>query len=180
MVEAGDHAILIGEVKEFVTTSQRGLGYVGGRYFSLGLEREAGLSGPSVCGAILEAEGGVLLEKGAKGLRPVQVEGSKPGAQRDRLKNFLRALELDARLLQVYSAFNEAGSGTHSTYFLATTDARAEVQDRIWVPIEDLPNQTYENDAIRVMMTRYARESETQNFALYLGDAEDGEIHSMS
>ncbi len=34
-VEAGDHLVLIGRVKDFVHTKGAGLGYAGGRYFTL-------------------------------------------------------------------------------------------------------------------------------------------------
>ena len=41
VLDAGDHSILIGQVQDFAWAEGRGLGYAGGQYFSLGLERAA-------------------------------------------------------------------------------------------------------------------------------------------
>ena len=39
-IDAGDHIILLGEIKDFSSTRENALGYCEGKYFSLELERE--------------------------------------------------------------------------------------------------------------------------------------------
>ncbi|MGR3617338.1 MAG: flavin reductase family protein [Paracoccaceae bacterium] len=179
-IPAGDHVILIGKVTDFSHTDTAGLGYTGGRYFSLGLERESRSSAPAICGAIIEGDGQVLLEKHAQGYRPVQAEGAKTGAHVDRLSAALNERGIPADITQVYSSYTDEGTGEVSTYFLATTPTLTQQENHEWVPISALSSLPYYTSAIRHMMTRYALEAETRNFALYLGDAVQGDIHPLS
>ena len=75
VVDAGDHAILLGEVRAFHHDAGRGLGYAGGQFFSLGLERAAldPAGNTALLGAIITEGDEVLLEKTDAGYRPPQV-----------------------------------------------------------------------------------------------------------
>lgn len=178
-VPAGDHTVLIGKVVEFTHNPGDGLGYVGGSYFSLGLEREIDATVPTVCGAIIEAGGRVLLDNEKGVFSPIQIAGAEPGGQRNRLAMGLSERGISAQINQVYSAFNDADSKLHYTFFLASADQVDPPEHAAWVPIDDLPNLSYANQGIHHMMTRFAREAQTGDFALYLGDAKQGEIHSF-
>lgn len=178
-IPAGDHTILMGQVLEFSHAAGDGLGYVGGSYFSLGLEREMDSKVPTLCGAIIASGDKVLLEHHEGRFRPVQVAGAEPGGQRNRLAQGLAERGIHARIDQVYSAFNDADTKLHYTFFLASVEQAAPPDNTQWVAVEDLPNLTYATPGIHHMMTRFAREAQTGDFALYLGDAERGDIHSF-
>jgi flavin reductase (DIM6/NTAB) family NADH-FMN oxidoreductase RutF len=180
VVPAGDHSILVGEVTDFEHEKSPSLGYVGGRYFSLGLEREPDMDRPTICGAIIEHDGHVLLDQTPDGLRPIQADGAKRGFQRERLAIDLIDHNINAKIHQVYSSFDDTKKQAHHTYFLATSAEKTSIPDHIWVPIRALSTQNYSSPAIKSMMTRYALETQTRNFSLYLGDAETGDIHSLS
>lgn len=179
VVPAGDHCILIGEVLEVTQADGRGLGYADGQYFSLGLEREAldQPSGPVVCGAIIEQDGHVLLERTADGLRPPQITHSERGNLRTDLTDHLTAQGITATLGAAYSVYLDAQR--QHAYFLATADSPRDACELVAIPIPDLPSQTYTRTPIAEMMARFAIEYRNRTFALYVGDAHGGDVHTL-
>lgn len=179
---AGDHCILIGQVQDYAYVDAPGLGYVGGQYFSLGMERAAldDTMDTAVCGAIIKDAGHVLLEQTSQGFRPPQITCTDRGQMRRDLCENLDALGLKARLGQAYSVFDDRQAGTHFAYFLAngtTVQPSGALQA---VAIQDLPELSYSTPAIAQMMARFALEARTGGFALYLGDANRGDVHTPS
>ena len=182
IIPAGDHCILIGEVADFAHPGGAGLGYVGGQYFSLGLERAAFQepSGPAVCGAIVEDGDRVLMVRTADGLWPPHSTHMERGRLIDDLRGTLAQKGIMAKLGQVYSVFDSAAPRTHHTYFLAKGRIVAPSPDIVAVQVADLPQQNFATAPIGRMMIRFALESRTRNFALYLGDTEEGAIHAIT
>lgn len=182
VVSAGDHCILVGEVVDFARTEGLGLGYVGGQYFSLGLERAAfdATEGPAICGAIIEDGDTVLMVQTKDGLRPPQCTHTERGRLINDLRDTLIGKGIRADLGQAYSVFESKNPRTHSTYFLATGHIETASAEIIAVPIAELENQTFTSTPIGRMMTRFALEQQSRNFALYLGDTEDGAIHNAT
>jgi len=178
-VEAGDHCVLIGRVDGFARRDGLGLGYANGRYFSLGLERSAvGSAGAqSVCGAIIDVSGQVLLEKTAQGFRPLQVSGAERAHHRAALSHEMSARGLGARLGTAYSVFDDGL--THWTYFLASAETLPPRGALCAVDAQDLAGLTYTTPAIAKMMSRYAIEARVRDFSLYLGDVQHGDTHSL-
>lgn len=185
IVQAGDHCILIGQVQDFTQAQRPGLGYVGGQYFSLGLERAAledsaeNATGEAVCGAIIEAAGHVLLEQTPEGYRPPQVISEDRGRLRQNLKIELMTRGIDARLGQAYSVFDDRENRAHYAYILAKSSEVAIVEPLVLVPIHDLASLPYSTPAIASMMARFALEARTGDFALYLGDTLRGDVHAL-
>lgn len=180
-IPAGDHIILIGEVQDFTHTQEGGLGYASGQYFSLGLERAAleNASGTVICGAIIEQNDRVLLEKTPDGFRPPQVTRSDRGLLRQSLTESLGAQGVNVHLGAAYSVFDDVRSRTHYAYFLANGPTAPLTGETHAIPIRDLSSLTYTSPAIAEMMERYALESRTRSFALYLGDTLHGDVHTL-
>lgn len=176
-VDAGDHSILIGRVQSFSHEKGRGLGYAGGQYFSLGLERSALDHGPdaTVCGVIIQQGDHVLLERTPEGLRPPQITLPDRAYLRQDLKAGFARRGLPLSLQSVYSIFDI--DKTRFTYFLASGDV---VPDGTIEPvaIDALANSRFCSAPVGQMMQRFALESRTRAFGLYLGDGERGDIHS--
>ena len=179
IIPAGDHVILLGEVRDFSHAPGRGLGYANGRYFSLGLERAAldAAQGATICGAIVESGGQVLLERTPEGFRPPQTVLPDHSGQRHALRTRLADAGVEVRLGPAYSVFDDRKTGTQHAYFLASADAPGLLHP---VRLSDLAGLTYTTPAIADMMRRYAREAQTQSFTLYLGDSESGDTHELS
>jgi flavin reductase (DIM6/NTAB) family NADH-FMN oxidoreductase RutF len=178
-IPAGDHQILIGQVQRFAQSDRAGLGYAGGQYFSLGLERAAlePHEGQAICGAIIACGDSVLLEQTDQGMRPPQTTLLERGELRQTLQKALTDAGISAHLGAAYSVF-DAGK-THQVYVLAQADNLPDTDKLRPVQISDLPGQQYTTPAIAQMMARYARESRSQSFGLYLGDALQGDIHTQ-
>ncbi len=175
VIDAGDHAILIGAVQEFSQGSGRGLGYAGGRFFSLGLERAAlePAEGAALCGAIISLGDDVLLEKTDAGFRPPQFIAQDHENTRKGLVQDLERRGQSVTLGPAYSVFRDAAA--QSSYFLATATDGSDAFTRC--PIREIPNLTFASPAIHDMMMRFAAETRTRNFGLYIGDARRGDVH---
>ena len=182
IVPAGDHCILIGQIDDFMHSGKAGLGYVGGQYFSLGLERAAleEPSGPATCGAIVEDGDCVLMVQTEEGLRPPHCSHTERGRLINDLRTTLESKGITAEIGQAYSVFEGSKPRAHYTYFLATGQMIKQSPDIIAVPIADLPNQKFTSAPIARMMTRFALEQRSRNFSLYLGDTEDGVLHDQT
>jgi flavin reductase (DIM6/NTAB) family NADH-FMN oxidoreductase RutF len=182
IIPAGDHCILIGRVGEFAHAETAGLGYVNGQYFSLGLERAAfdDPRGTAVCGAIIEDGDTVLMVQTKEGLRPPHCTHSERGRLINDLHETLVSKGIMADLGQAYSLFESVKPRAHFTYFLATGHIETPIAEIVAVPIDDLANRTFASAPIARMMNRFALEHLTRNFSLYLGDTEDGAIHTIT
>ncbi|WP_108839026.1 flavin reductase family protein [Tateyamaria sp. Alg231-49] len=179
-VEAGDHCVLFGKVEAFEHESAAGLGYVSGRFFSLGTERAAldHVDGLTIAGAIVQDGGTVLLQRTERGLAPLSCTHSDRGALLGHLRDTLAAMGVSATLGHAYSVFDETGGRTHHSYFLAEGHQVQPHEDVLAVPIDDLPAQTFASPALKTMMLRFANEARSRNFGLYFGDTERGAVHA--
>lgn len=180
IIAAGDHCILVGKISAITHTDYAGLGYVGGQYFSLGLERAAFDEpiGLAVCGAIIEDGEQVILVQTSAGLRPPQCMHADSGNLISELENSLAGKGIAAEFGQTYSVFEDKKTREHNTYFLATGQLIKPSTNIVAVPISELAQRQYTTPAIARMMARFALESRTRGFALYLGDTERGAIHN--
>lgn len=182
VLPAGDHSILIGEVTGFTETDAPGLGYAGGQFFSLGLER--GARDPAakinICGAVIEQSGHVLLEQTPKGYRLPQCTAADHASLRGSLSCDLDRRGVTAQLGPVFSIFDDPRSRTHFAYLLARASGVASGCRLEAVPISDLPKLAYASPAIARMLERFAQEATTRNFSLYLGNTLAGETHQVN
>ncbi len=178
VIGAGDHAILIGQVQHFDHQAGQGLGYANGQFFSLGLERAAleQDGGVATCGAIITQGDAVLLERTAKGYRPPQAVCQDRGHLREAFTQALSARGLSATLGPAYSVFDD--SNMHFSYFLATAPVGATSHFEA-VPIDTISSLDFASKAITDMMTRFALETRSHSFGLYIGDATRGDVHPL-
>lgn len=176
-LDAGDHNVLIGRVQAFAHREGRGLGYAGGQYFSLGLERAALDHGraETICGAIIQQGDHVLLERTPQGLRPPQVVLPERSFMRDDLAASFAERGLPVTLQSAYSIFDIGG--TRFTYLLATSDVA--LPDAIEAVATDaLAGVEYCSAPVADMMRRFALEKRSRAFGLYIGDGARGDIQS--
>lgn len=177
-LEAGDHRILIGRVRSFEHTEGRGLGYAGGQFFSLGLERSAlGHAGSTtICGVIVTNGDGVLLEKTDAGFRPPQIPVPDSSRLRKDLVDSMAERGLHISLGPAYSVFDDGK--TWSSYILASASAPYTGSLELH-PVYDIPKLPFASKPVHAMMIRFAVESQTRSFGFYLGGSERGDIHPL-
>ncbi len=177
----GDHSVLIGEVTAFEQEGTGGLGYAGGRFFSLGLERRerSPSAASNVAGALVHIAGQMLLERTSDGYRLPDCVIPDKTSLRQTLAGHLASQGVTARLGVVYSVFDDPGKDAHYAYLLAEAVDLSKDCGLELVPIFDLPRIDYECEAQASMLTRFADETACGAYALYLGNAKSGEIHAL-
>lgn len=182
-VDAGDHMILLGEITDFETTGEEGLGYSNQGYFSLGLERGA-LEAPTSAktfkvGVIVESEGAVLMQKTDSGMQLPSVEMEDQDGALGAITQHLADNNSEVELGPVYSIFDNPKTGEYSVYFLANGESQQASSLGDLYPVESLAELPMVSDALKTMLDRYALERKTGVFGLYLGDNKAGDIHTI-
>ena len=179
-VDAGDHIILIGEVKSFDSSDKQGLGYAGGGYFSLGLEHRAEelshkLAG--IVGAIIEYQGKVLLTKTAVGYCLPEVQ-SKPGqGSQEVVREFLKSKDVEVEVGSVFSVYENLDNKRFSTYYHAAAGNEISTELGEFISVDQISELTFVTSDIQSMMQRYVMEKQNGVFRIYVGDNQTGDIH---
>ncbi len=185
-VEAGDHVILIGEVKNYQYNTHAPLGFCRGSYIGSALSPQLLqlVSSPDMLrvGAIIEHEGRVLLERDTStGQLTLPLSGSVGSSSNgDSLLGKLAAAGVDVELPFIYSAYQD--HGLRYVYYLGELRSMEMVGDLRGMRFYDFDLITWEeiNDpAIITMLQRFVREKKYGNFNLYIGDPRIGETHSL-
>lgn len=182
VIPAGDHVILMGAIDMMTHADTRGLGYVSGGYFSLGLERAAASAVREgralVVGAIVEQGDAILLEDTPEGLRPPQIKVSSHQQARVAMREHLQTMGITARIETAYSIFDSASDAAQFTYFRASAGEADIPTHGSFVPLSELESRSFVAPAMRTMLLRYAAEHQARDYGLYVGDAENGTVHS--
>ncbi len=180
-VEAGDHMILIGHIEHVECFDKPGLGYSSNGYFSLSQEQRADTSGAhdikSITGAIIKCDDHILVcEKDGRLSLPVIEQQDRNGA-RSAMQQLLETHQLNAELGPVYSIYDDPHSNRHYTFFLVNAaDTSAGGLGR-FIPITALDPTQFDDNAMSVMMARFATEVRNKVFGLYIGDVDSGDVH---
>ncbi len=182
--EAGDHAILIGEVVDFSTINGQGLGYSRGGYFNLEMERAAQRTQIEHS----ETSVGVLLRQGTKLLFTEQdgqislpsLQLLEEGDSVDVLKQHLMQNHAaEVRVGMVYSVFDSDDRGS-TIYYRASLNDSAEPTGLRGIELTQLEQSNFASPAERAMVLRYVSENQTGNHKLYVGDQTRGRVHRVT
>lgn len=183
IIDAGDHAILIGRVEAFGNSGGTGLGYVRGAYFSPALADKtllAGSDGGLLLGAVAERDGEILLMADASGNRTLPFVEKAEGDGIEALEAYLRAATgLRARAGLLYSVYEDTKTKRQHVIYRAELGA-GDARDGRFFPARDLPLETIADAAVRQLLARYAAESALGNFGVYFGNQEQGRVHAVA
>ncbi|MER8752975.1 alpha/beta fold hydrolase [Mesorhizobium sp. M1050] len=185
LVDAGDHSILIGRVRDFNHNGAQPLGYCRGTYVTPGLSQEALAAAPpdTEVGVILENDGRVLVFETSDGFHELPA-GRGLGTPRDArsLKGRLAASGIDAQLGFLFAVWDDAAdpSRTH-VYYRSTVEAPAsgDRQARL-VDINQIADLRIADPAVRSMLLRYVRERTEDAFGVYVGNEVEGEVRPLA
>ncbi|MDX8520452.1 alpha/beta fold hydrolase [Mesorhizobium dulcispinae] len=185
LVEAGDHSILIGRVRDFQHNSAQPLGYCRGAYITPGLSQEAlaaAQPGTDV-GAILENGGRILFLETADGfLELPRGRGLGSASDGKSLNGLLAAKAIEAQLGFLYAVWDDAGnqSRTH-VYYRGTFDVPASSDRGIrLIDIDAIGGLQIADPAIRSMLARYVRECAEDVFGVYVGNEVEGQVRPLA
>ncbi|SDX74462.1 NADH-FMN oxidoreductase RutF, flavin reductase (DIM6/NTAB) family [Ruegeria halocynthiae] len=180
IVDAGDHVILIGEVKAFDNTPAPGLGYVRGAYVTPSttagaLTQDTGI----IVSALIERAGQVLLvDAGDGALAPPEAVVGSEGVSAA-LDKLIEATGLTAKPGFVYSVYEDADRKRQHIAFLCQA-ADEGPQKGTFVPLDDASFGTVTDAATRTMLERLSEESRLGDFGIYYGDQISGEVRPIT
>ncbi|MBK5568348.1 flavin reductase [Ensifer sp. SSB1] len=178
-VDAGDHAILIGQVRAFGTSPTAPLGFCRGRYASVKDPLPSGwlASHGMIIGYLIEAGDGLLLRSDGKGGWVL------PSARRRKADSQLvidggDALSLVPDETFLYSVFDVADSDPGYLVYRARLAGKGGAgaslpSDLRFFPLDDLPDEAIATHELRSMLRRYVRERQAGRFGIYM-DSDDG------
>jgi flavin reductase (DIM6/NTAB) family NADH-FMN oxidoreductase RutF/pimeloyl-ACP methyl ester carboxylesterase len=184
IVEAGDHAILIGRVLQFGDSTVNPLGYCRGAYVTFSLS-QAALGAPARprVGAILESAGRILfLSDGQGSIELPEGLSLEPDSDPNSLNGLLRRRGLATQLGFLFAVFEDPrrGAGAVSVYYRGSVETPLpEVPGLQLIPFAEIPWSEIQDDAIRAMLIRYVRERSEDTFGIYVGDAERGTVRTL-
>ena len=182
VIDAGDHVILIGAIRGFDAREANPLGYARGGYVSLGLEQaavNAASKSHTVVGAILECNGRLVAERDAATgkLRLPEVGRSGASGTASLLSAELARRGLDAQLAFLFAVFENPETHVQSIYYRGETSAPGSGTELH--AFEALPLDAFAEEAVRVMLKRYADERQQGRFKIYSGNHERGEVRAL-
>ncbi len=183
-VEAGDHVLLIGRVREYGYNTHAPLGFCRGAYVAYGLTpamlQLLSTPGSLRVGAIIESDGKILLERHpASGqLLPPACERVGDTGAPDGLLGKLASAGIEVDLPFIYAAYQE--NGERFVYYLGElrcVDEARETEQLRFYDFDHITREEINDSAILVMLERFIREKRLGNYSIYIGDRQSGEIH---
>lgn len=179
-VEAGDHLILIGEVKAFENSTHPGLGYARGAYVTPAAEAEA-LSNSTnlIVSALIEYEGKVLLAGNDAGkLALPEMKVGKEGAT-ETLKRLIAQAGVTAEPGFIYSVYEDEARETQHISFLCQASEETASQG-MFTELTETTLMDVADPVVCTMLERFAQESQMGNFGVYYGNQVSGEVRPLT
>lgn len=176
LVEAGDHAILIGEIRGFAASPEPGLGYYRGAYITPAQTATEVPAGPDVMiAAIVESAGHVLLiDDGKGGLRLPETRVGREGTGAA-LERLLTATAPDAAAGEIYAVYEGEAGGRQHIAFRCPAPSTDAAEGR-FVPLQAEHLAGVSDPATRSMLDRLAAESRLGNYGVYFGSHAEGQV----
>ena len=183
-VDAGDHIVLIGRILQYEHNTDAPLGFCRGAYVSFGLTppmlQMLTTPGELVIGAIVEADGKILLERNSQTGQLLPPSSSRVGdaADADSLLGKLASIGIEVELPFIYAAYHE--NAQRFVYYLGellSADAAKETRDLQFYAFDHITWEEINDPAIIAMLERFIREKRLGNYGIYIGDQHQGEIH---
>lgn len=179
VIDAGDHALIVGRIEAFHSAGYAGLGYYRGGYFTPAKVSAEVIAGPKVVvSAIIAREDKVLLTRTADnkwGLpsREIGAEGADKA-----LAELFRKYHPAASASFIYSAYNN--TETHYQYisFLCSAPDEGAVSGQ-FVSLDDVDPDGFEDPALASMLQRYRKESQLKSYGIYYGDHSNGTVRPL-
>jgi len=179
-VGAGDHLILIGQVRAFDQTVAPGLGYARGAYVTPAAEIEA-LSRRSdmVVSALIVRDGAVLLHDTGDGHLTIPVTDHVADGAHAALGQLLGESGVSAEPGFIYSIYQDQARKRQHIVFLCQAD-EGKPRHGLFTHVGPSTLANIADPAMRTMLERFIRESQLGNFGVYSGDEVSGEVTPLA
>lgn len=179
-VDAGDHLILIGEVKAFDQDIAPGLGYARGAYVTPAAEVKAlSKRSDTVVSALIEREGKVLLKDDGNGHLTLPKTDDVSGGANAALASLISESGVTAEPGFIYSVFQDEARKQQHISFLCQAD-EGEPVNGVFTEITPSTLMDVSDPAICTMLERFAAESQIGNFGVYYGNEVSGHVKPLT
>lgn len=179
VVDAGDHAILIGKVEDFGSAGFAGLGYYRGAYFTPAKSSTDVISSMKVMMmALIGHENQILLEQtqDQKWTLPhLMVE--KDGAEKA-LEKIFAVYQPEASPSFIYSVYDDVTTQQQYIAFLCNTPIAHATKGQ-FVDLNDLEQLTFVDSALESMLMRYRKENHLKTYGVYYGNQISGTVRQI-
>tara|TARA_B100000131_G_C18105905_1_gene607812 strand:+ start:389 stop:1309 length:921 start_codon:yes stop_codon:yes gene_type:complete len=176
---AGDHLILIGEVKNFGDEEGFPLGYFQGNYFSLNTENSLvnviTKSTQTIIGVIFENNKSILFHEDKKTrdlTLPCIGENNEKASTSNLLKKY-NSIGFKGKLDFIYSVYEDKKLDKVCIYYRSKINSVAPYGLK-YINFLEIPWDKIKDEALVIMLKRYIEESNHDNFAIYMGDETSG------
>lgn len=179
IVDAGDHAVLIGRVENFSSTGFAGLGYYRGGYFTPAKLSTEVISGPKVViSAIIGHENKILLEQTADPKWTIpHILVDKDGADKA-LDKIFAEYQPNASASFIYSVYENIENQQQYISFLCNTPVANAIKGQ-FVDLNDLDQLTFTDSALESMLMRYRKENHLKTYGVYYGNQSSGTVRQI-
>ena len=180
VVDAGDHAILIGQVEAFEASGQAGLGYYRGSYFTPAQAGAALASGPAVVvSALIEQDGHVLLQDDGRG--GLSLPTARVGAHgaTAALQALIATAGVQAVPGFIYSVYEDVAAGQQHIAFLCPSTGGTPSKGG-FVELSPKGFDDVTDPAMRIMLERLADEARVGDYGIYFGNQNVGRVASVA
>lgn len=186
VVDAGDHAILIGRVEQFDSCGTAGLGYYRGAYFTPARSAESLLAGPEVVvSALIECQGHTVMVDQATGGPALPSRRVGQHSVSDTLKALLADLDICASPGVVYSVYDDRQQNRQHIVFLCAMPTEAAdplptPRGGEWFDLSRAAALPLSDSALKSLLNRFVREHAVGNYGIYYGDEQSGSIRQFA
>ncbi len=188
IVDAGDHVILIGKVINYEASGRSPLIYCSGSYVEFSLMQKAmevpGTGIRTRISALINCDDNIPMYRerasGKLSLPAAATVGS--AAEPESLAGKLAANGLPATMPFIYAVYIDVTSKTHNVVYRGSADCVDidKLKDFEFVSLDDIPWDDLVDDALRQLLQRYLEEYEHDAFGVYVGDTEQGRVHTLN
>ena len=185
-VDAGDHVILIGKVVDYQYNSDSPLGFCRGAYVSFGLSPKmlelVSSTGGVQVGALIENEGKILLQADSENdlVRVPVADQVGNKAIPDSLLGLLATTGIDVQLPFLFAAYS--CDDMRAIYYrgeLLSNSNVTQSRELQFYAHDDIPWEKIRDLANLSMIRRFFREREIDNFGVYIGDYDAGDVYPL-
>ena len=185
-VDAGDHVILIGKVLDYSYNSDAPLGFCRGAYVGFGLSPKmlelVSSTGRMQVGALIEHEEKILLQTDVNTGEikiPVAATVGDVGLPNSLLGHLAEA-GIKAKLPFLFAAYSSLD--TRFIYYrgeLTSINNVTQTRQLQFYDYDEIPWGAVQCDADEDMIKRFFREREVDDFGVYIGDYDCGDIYPL-
>jgi len=180
-VDAGDHMILLGEIKALDNSGKTGLGYARGAYFTPSQTEHRLLEhSAQTLHLAAERDGRIVLLADGDGGWTLPALDKADSESIDQLQpRFAARFGVPVQMGLLYSIYDDTRSSRQHIVYRASLGT-GEIHDGRLFAILELPLAQIKDTAIRETLKRYQQETQLGNFGIYFGDQARGQVHALN